>query len=531
MLYIMYIFAYMQCDNVHVMNGQERSTSGESTVTRPWLLVLVGLPGAGKSTFSKTLQDSTPNGTNILIRINQDSISEGTKRKKGTKQQCLEACDKALSRSERARVVVIDRTNLTPDQRYDFIALGKQKHVKGVVGIVFDVPAKVCAQRAAARVGHEGGVQGRGAYPVVHSAAKTFQAAGMPELSEGFTYILRVRCRHEVDQLHRFCKTALICTDATEHHERGDTGREPTSHADLASMLERIWKESGRENDTSLQHCSTAEEQSKAEGTLEQCHDAVACVQRELQQVTPSSASKRKKDQHHPPQAAKIPAGANAFDVMMAHARQRSSIVPASQTNTVMCNNNVRKEESKSHHTFRYFPGSNVLVAMATTPPNHAVYTDDSVIVIPDKYPKAKFHYLVIARQKELLGPLDICMPRDLSLLKHMQHVATTVVQQRHRDMSTTFHMGFHSIPSLPQLHLHVISHDFASPCMKTTKHWNSFTTDFFLPLDRILGGTTISYRLEDKKALLSNYVQCPTCHATFTRLALVQDHYKHCQR
>jgi len=31
------------------------------------------------------------------------------------------------------------------------------------------------------------------------------------------------------------------------------------------------------------------------------------------------------------------------------------------------------------------------------------------------------------------------------------------------------------------QLHMHVISQDFNSPCLKTKKHWNSFTTEYFI--------------------------------------------------
>lgn len=30
-------------------------------------------------------------------------------------------------------------------------------------------------------------------------------------------------------------------------------------------------------------------------------------------------------------------------------------------------------------------------------------------------------------------------------------------------------------------VHLHVISQDFDSPCLKNKKHWNSFTTDYFI--------------------------------------------------
>lgn len=33
----------------------------------------------------------------------------------------------------------------------------------------------------------------------------------------------------------------------------------------------------------------------------------------------------------------------------------------------------------------------------------------------------------------------------------------------------------------LSHVHLHVISQDFDSPCLKNKKHWNSFTTDYFV--------------------------------------------------
>lgn len=32
------------------------------------------------------------------------------------------------------------------------------------------------------------------------------------------------------------------------------------------------------------------------------------------------------------------------------------------------------------------------------------------------------------------------------------------------------------------RLHLHVISRDMISDALKTKKHWNSFTTEFFIP-------------------------------------------------
>lgn len=44
-----------------------------------------------------------------------------------------------------------------------------------------------------------------------------------------------------------------------------------------------------------------------------------------------------------------------------------------------------------------------------------------------------------------------------------------------------SYSIGYHAMPSMQRLHLHVISTDFNSPCLKTKYHWNSFTTPFFL--------------------------------------------------
>lgn len=46
------------------------------------------------------------------------------------------------------------------------------------------------------------------------------------------------------------------------------------------------------------------------------------------------------------------------------------------------------------------------------------------------------------------------------------------------------FKLGFHRVPSLDRLHLHVISKDFSSNCLKTAKHWISFNSNLFIDFD-----------------------------------------------
>ena len=56
--------------------------------------------------------------------------------------------------------------------------------------VVLGLPAKVCAGRAAKRVGHEGGVQGPSAPRVVHMMHSEFVKAGPPTRTEGFISIM-----------------------------------------------------------------------------------------------------------------------------------------------------------------------------------------------------------------------------------------------------------------------------------------------------------------------------------------------------
>jgi bifunctional polynucleotide phosphatase/kinase len=72
------------------------------------LVILVGCPGSGKSTFyKKYLSDYT--------RINQDKLK--------TKQKCIKNCKVALSNNES---IVIDNTNPTIEIRKEFINLAKE---------------------------------------------------------------------------------------------------------------------------------------------------------------------------------------------------------------------------------------------------------------------------------------------------------------------------------------------------------------------------------------------------------------------
>lgn len=68
--------------------------------------------------------------------------------------------------------------------------VGHRESLMQAHAVVLGLPAKVCAGRAANRVGHEGGVQGASAPRVVHMMHRQFVKAGPPTRTEGFVSVM-----------------------------------------------------------------------------------------------------------------------------------------------------------------------------------------------------------------------------------------------------------------------------------------------------------------------------------------------------
>ena len=80
---------------------------------------------------------------------------------------------------------------------------------------------------------------------------------------------------------------------------------------------------------------------------------------------------------------------------------------------------------------------------------------------------------------------------------------------------------GVHTIPSLRPLHVHIISEDLLSPYVRTKKHYNSFATDFFYPLEELAetlrhtAGGPIEIHMGNASARLAEQPACNRCGAS----------------
>jgi predicted kinase len=164
-----------------VENHEELSRKRQRTQTSV-MVILIGLPGSGKSTFTEVLKTSTAIGDRIE-RLCQDEIG---------KLACEENCHRLLS-GRTGSIVVIDRTNMSEEQRSTWVKVANRYKAR-CIAVSFNVPDNVCIERAMQRIDHP--TLPREKVPaVVKSLAKSYQP---PKEGEGFDLI--IVCNDDLQQ-------------------------------------------------------------------------------------------------------------------------------------------------------------------------------------------------------------------------------------------------------------------------------------------------------------------------------------------
>ncbi len=92
---------------------------------------------------------------------------------------------------------------------------------------------------------------------------------------------------------------------------------------------------------------------------------------------------------------------------------------------------------------------------------------------------------------------------------------------------------SYHALPSLRPLHLHIVSADLSTPALKTKRHWNSFTSPFFLPTDSVerqlreQGSVRVSQ--DEAEKALRRKLRCPRCEAGQRNMPALKAHHAAC--
>ncbi|GAX78765.1 hypothetical protein CEUSTIGMA_g6202.t1 [Chlamydomonas eustigma] len=173
------------CIVTHRLTRQPRSINplaaaqGSRNQKLPKLLMLVGLPGSGKSAFAEALVASGCG----WVRVSQDEC--------GGRRAAEQAFGiAALRGSDKGRHVILDRCNATVEDRrtwLDLALIGKRD--KGVVAVYFDVSPEECINRVENRLNHPTLPPHRGMRAVT-SFASVMQP---PVMAEGFEKIIVIK--------------------------------------------------------------------------------------------------------------------------------------------------------------------------------------------------------------------------------------------------------------------------------------------------------------------------------------------------
>ena len=147
--------------------------------------------------------------------------------------------------------------------------------------------------------------------------------------------------------------------------------------------------------------------------------------------------------------------------------------------------------------------------------------------IIYDAYPKAQVHLLLMFIGKD--GCSDVnemaeLTPKNLVCLETvLKWLNATLLPFLQQSTNAPIKCGFHAIPSMDRLHLHIVSQDFQSDRLKNKKHWISFThKDYFIPLSRVvreLGSSWTPETFPKIKAKAGEIDSGLACHRCFKEL------------
>lgn len=160
--------------------------------------------------------------------------------------------------------------------------------------------------------------------------------------------------------------------------------------------------------------------------------------------------------------------------------------------------------------------------------PQLQIENDEDMVIIRDKFPKARHHYLVLCR-RDIQGLTDVTRD-DIPLVESMLEKGKRLVEKiKENEEEARFRLGYHALPSMRRLHMHIISQDFDSPYLKHKKHWNSFTSAFFMDAVDVIaelkekGSVTIDKGLYE--GILKEPLKCHHCKQLQPTMPKLKDH------
>ncbi|PYH91701.1 HIT-like protein [Aspergillus ellipticus CBS 707.79] len=193
--------------------------------------------------------------------------------------------------------------------------------------------------------------------------------------------------------------------------------------------------------------------------------------------------------------------------------------------------------------------GLGVYIARPDAYPASVIYYDEDFVAIHDSFPKSTLHLLLLPRdlQKTRLHPFEAFddpefLEKVRKETRKLRKLAAGELRRIHgkysaqdrqrqealdvepppeelplgRDWEQEIMCGIHAHPSMNHLHVHVISVDRYSDRLKHRKHYNSFSTPFFVNIDDFPLAKDDPRRDPDRQGYLRRDFVCWRCGKKF---------------
>lgn len=186
---------------------------------------------------------------------------------------------------------------------------------------------------------------------------------------------------------------------------------------------------------------------------------------------------------------------------------------------------------------------------------SEVIFYDQNVSVVVDRYPKSVVHFLVLPRSSDLTYQtpfaiianktvVDMLNPyvlrAQLFAAMHLKAIKTGSSHNiefpsdiadwyDYQPFISRIRAGFHAVPSMTNLHIHIISNDLNSPSTKRINHYNSFATIFFIPFPGQPGSDREKTESPSKLLAICHYtpLQCVFCQQHFDQMNALKWHLK----
>jgi len=193
---------------------------------------------------------------------------------------------------------------------------------------------------------------------------------------------------------------------------------------------------------------------------------------------------------------------------------------------------------------------------------SRVIYYDDNFVIINDLYPKSSVHTLILPRSTkyQLLHPFDAFEDAEFlaSIQEQIVKLRSLLAEELRRkygpsskqdagreavlngevelpegedlpdgrDWGKEIRAGIHAHPSMTHLHIHVMSVDRYSECLRHRKHYNSFATPFFVPVEDFPLAKDDPRRHPGREGYLNSDMMCWRCGKNYgNKFARLKEH------